>query len=69
MNRTGVGGPRLGPPWGVLGRQAGRFGFGNGTRLELIAQGVDFELRETYESALAFGRETLAALGLDPERA
>jgi glutathione-regulated potassium-efflux system protein KefB len=37
--------------------------------LKLIAQGVDFELRETYESALAFGRETLAALGLDPERA
>jgi glutathione-regulated potassium-efflux system protein KefB len=36
--------------------------------LKLIAQGVDFELRETYESALAFGRETLAALGLDPER-
>jgi glutathione-regulated potassium-efflux system protein KefB len=37
--------------------------------LELIAKGVDFELRETYESALAFGREALTALGLDPERA
>src|SRR5438034_8161716 len=37
--------------------------------LELIAQGVDFELRETYESALVFGREALTALGLDPERA
>src|SRR5216684_3302626 len=37
--------------------------------LELIAKGVDFELRETYESAMAFGREALTALGLDPERA
>jgi glutathione-regulated potassium-efflux system protein KefB len=37
--------------------------------LKLIAQGVDFELRETYESALAFGRETLVAIGLDPDRA
>ena len=33
--------------------------------LELIAQGVDFELRETYESALVFGRERdLARLAL-----
>jgi len=37
--------------------------------LELIARGVDFELRETYESALAFGRKSLEALGLDAERA
>jgi monovalent cation:proton antiporter-2 (CPA2) family protein len=37
--------------------------------LQLIAKGVRFELRETYESALAFGRKTLEALGLDPERA
>jgi glutathione-regulated potassium-efflux system protein KefB len=37
--------------------------------LQLIAKGVDFELRETYESALVFGRKTLEALGLDPERA
>ena len=34
--------------------------------LALIAKGVDFELRETYESALVFGRKTLEALGLDP---
>jgi hypothetical protein len=26
-------------------------------------------LRETYESALVFGRKTLEALGLDPDRA
>jgi monovalent cation:proton antiporter-2 (CPA2) family protein len=37
--------------------------------LQLIAKGVDYELRETYESALVFGRHTLEALGLDPERA
>jgi len=36
--------------------------------LELIAKGVDFELRETYESALTFGRKSLEALGLDVER-
>jgi len=43
--------------------------YDRGHTLELIAKGVDFELRETYESALVFGREALTALGLDPERA
>ena len=33
------------------------------------AKGVDLEVRETYESALVFGRKTLEGLGLDPERA
>jgi glutathione-regulated potassium-efflux system protein KefB len=37
--------------------------------LELLAKGVDYELRETFESALAFGRRALQALGLDEERA
>ncbi len=37
--------------------------------LRLIAKGVDFELRDTFESALVFGRQALEALGLDPERA
>lgn len=37
--------------------------------LELIATGVDYQIRETYESALAFGREALVGLGLDAERA
>ena len=37
--------------------------------LQLVAKGVDFQVRETYESALVFGRKTLEALGLDPERA
>ena len=35
--------------------------------IELIARGVDFEARETYESALMFGAETLRALGLDSQ--
>lgn len=37
--------------------------------LELIAKGVNFELRETFESALSFGRSALEGLGVDPERA
>ena len=37
--------------------------------LQLVAKGVDFQVRETYESALVFGRKTLEALGLDLERA
>jgi monovalent cation:proton antiporter-2 (CPA2) family protein len=37
--------------------------------LRLIGKGVDFELRETFESALAFGRHALEGLGLDAERA
>ncbi len=37
--------------------------------LQLIGKSVDFEVRETYESALVFGRKTLEALGLQSERA
>lgn len=37
--------------------------------LALKARDVDFEIRETYESALKLGRQTLVALGLSPERA
>lgn len=33
--------------------------------LELLAKGVDYELRETFESAMAFGGETLRGLGYD----
>jgi glutathione-regulated potassium-efflux system protein KefB len=36
--------------------------------LQLLAKGVDYELRETYESALLFGRKTLEALGLEEDR-
>jgi Kef-type K+ transport system membrane component KefB/voltage-gated potassium channel Kch len=35
--------------------------------LALLASGVDYEIRETFESALAFGREALAALGFAPD--
>src|SRR5262249_3025742 len=37
--------------------------------LELLAKDVDYQIRETFESALAFGRHTLEELGLDPGRA
>jgi glutathione-regulated potassium-efflux system protein KefB len=36
--------------------------------LRLLSHGVDYEIRETFESALAFGRKTLDALGLTAER-
>ena len=38
-------------------------------RCELLAKDVDFELRETFESAMRFGRETLVAIGVDADRA
>ena len=37
--------------------------------LQLLAKGVDFEVRETFELALVFGQKTLEAIGLDPDRA
>jgi voltage-gated potassium channel Kch len=37
--------------------------------LELLAKGVDFEVRETFESAVDFGRGVLEGLGLAHERA
>jgi CPA2 family monovalent cation:H+ antiporter-2 len=37
--------------------------------LELLARGVDYELRETYESALVFGAETLRGLGFAADEA
>jgi voltage-gated potassium channel Kch len=40
-----------------------------GHTLQLLAKGVDYELRETYESALAFGKRTLVELGVDEEEA
>ena len=33
--------------------------------LELIAKGVDYEIRETIESAVSFGSAALAAIGVD----
>jgi glutathione-regulated potassium-efflux system protein KefB len=37
------------------------------TTLALRARDVDFEIRETYESAIAFGRATLQEFGVDQE--
>ncbi|WNG39429.1 potassium transporter [Archangium violaceum] len=36
--------------------------------LELLEHGAHFQLRETLESAIVFGRATLVGLGLSPER-
>ena len=37
--------------------------------LKLIAAGVDFQIRETFESAVAFGEAALRALGVEAEEA
>jgi monovalent cation:proton antiporter-2 (CPA2) family protein len=36
--------------------------------LELLERGADYEIRETYESAIAMGRASLEALGMPRER-
>ncbi|WP_417693470.1 monovalent cation:proton antiporter-2 (CPA2) family protein [Roseibium sp.] len=36
--------------------------------LELERQGVDYQIRETFESSLAFGKAALESLGIPPER-
>ena len=43
--------------------------YDRGHSLRLLAKGVDFEQRETVDSAFVFGRQTLIGLGLDAERA
>jgi glutathione-regulated potassium-efflux system protein KefB len=43
--------------------------YDRGHTLQLLAKDVDYELRETFESAMLFGRETLVAIGIDAERA
>lgn len=43
--------------------------FDRGHAMELIAAGVDYQLRETFESALEMGREALERLGASPEEA
>jgi glutathione-regulated potassium-efflux system protein KefB len=37
--------------------------------LQLITAGVDYQIRETFESAIAFGEAALKELGLSPEEA
>jgi glutathione-regulated potassium-efflux system protein KefB len=41
--------------------------YDRGTALQLIHAGIDYQIRETFESALVFGGSTLEALGVDPE--
>ncbi len=41
--------------------------YDRGTALQLIHAGADYQIRETLESALAFGGATLKALGADPD--
>ena len=43
--------------------------FDRGHTLQLLAKGVDYELRETYESALKFGIETLRGIGFAADEA
>jgi glutathione-regulated potassium-efflux system protein KefB len=42
--------------------------YDRGHTLQLLAKNVDFELRETFESANRFGREALVAIGIDAGR-
>ena len=41
--------------------------FDRGTTISLIKAGVDYQIRETFESALLFGGEALQRLGVDEE--
>lgn len=43
--------------------------FDRGVSLKLVELGVEYQLRETFESALLFGKETLEHLGVAPEEA
>jgi monovalent cation:proton antiporter-2 (CPA2) family protein len=42
--------------------------FDRGHALELVEKGADYQLRETYESAIVFGKAALEGLELEPER-
>ena len=41
--------------------------YDRGTAMKLIRAGVDYQLRETFESAIVFGGATLEKLGEDPD--
>ncbi len=43
--------------------------FDRGHAMRLIQAGVDYQLREVFESSLAFGREVLTQFGVDPATA
>ncbi|MFP2906824.1 monovalent cation:proton antiporter-2 (CPA2) family protein [Pyxidicoccus sp. 3LFB2] len=42
--------------------------YDRGHALELVAHGAHYQMRETFESAIAFGRAALVGMGLHPER-
>jgi monovalent cation:proton antiporter-2 (CPA2) family protein len=42
--------------------------YDRGHALELLEHGAHYQLRETFESAIAFGRAALVGMGLQPER-
>ncbi len=42
--------------------------FDRGHTLQLLARDVDYEVRETFESAMHFGQKTLEAMGIDADR-
>ncbi len=43
--------------------------FDRGHAIELMSKGVDYQIRETFESAIAMGREAVLRLGADAEEA
>ncbi len=43
--------------------------FDRGHTIHLRNEGVDYEMREVFESALVFGQEALASLGVDQDAA
>ncbi|BCH24685.1 monovalent cation:proton antiporter-2 (CPA2) family protein [Mesorhizobium sp. L-8-3] len=43
--------------------------YDRGIALQLVGAGADYQLRETFESALVFGQQTLETLGVDTEEA
>ena len=42
--------------------------FDRGHTLQLLARNVDYEMRETFESAMRFGQKALETMGLDADR-
>jgi glutathione-regulated potassium-efflux system protein KefB len=42
--------------------------YDRGHTLQLLARDVDYEMRETFESAMRFGQKTLEAMGIDADR-
>jgi glutathione-regulated potassium-efflux system protein KefB len=43
--------------------------YDRGTTIELVKLGVEYQMRETFESAVVFGEKTLIGLGVDPQEA